>query len=223
MIMGEKILVVEDDKKIQELIVEFLLEQNYIVDYADDGILGYEKYEANQYDLLILDVMMPHLDGYNLCNLIRSKDKNTPIIFLTALSEEDDEIKGFDMGADDFITKPFSFNILTRRVEAALKRNVNRISNYDVIKFKELKLDLRRYKVFEEDKNVELTLKEFNILKMLIINYPRVVTRENIIEKVWQYNYFDDTRVIDAHVKNLRKKLKNDYIRTVKGIGYVLE
>ena len=166
MIMGEKILVVEDDKKIQELIVEFLLEQNYIVDYADDGILGYEKYEANQYDLLILDVMMPHLDGYNLCNLIRSKDKNTPIIFLTALSEEDDEIKGFDMGADDFITKPFSFNILTRRVEAALKRNVNRISNDDVIKFKELKLDLRRYKVFEEDRNVELTLKEFNILKM---------------------------------------------------------
>lgn len=220
--MGKKILVVEDDKKIQDIIVEFLLSQNYIVDYADDGLEGYEKYEEAKYDLLILDVMMPKINGYELSNMIRKKDNITPIIFLTALSEEEDEIKGFDLGCDDYITKPFSFEIFIKRVEAALKRSKYIYDNNDNLKYKEMKLDLKAYKVIFQNEEIELTLKEFNILKLLILSYPSVVSREHIIEKVWKCEYFDDTRVIDAHVKNLRKKIKGDYIKTVKGIGYVL-
>lgn len=221
--MGEKILVVEDDKKIQELIVEFLSSQNYIVHAANDGIEGYEKYKEEKYDLIMLDVMMPNLDGYGLCKIIRAKDKDIPIIFLTALGEEEDEVKGFDLEADDYITKPFSFNVLIRRVEAALKRRSIVNNDLEIISYKDLSLDVKRYKVFVGNEEVELTLKEFNILKLLISSYPRVVARETIIEKVWQYDYFDDTRVIDAHVKNLRRKITVNYIKTVKGIGYVLE
>lgn len=221
--MGERILVVEDDKKIQELIEEFLLSQNYKVTCADDGIEGYEKYRESKFDLIILDVMMPKLDGHDLCKMIRKKDKEVPIIFLTALGEEDDEVTGFDLEADDYITKPFSFNVLIRRVEVALKRS-NKVNNdLDIMRYKDLSLDMKRYKVFIKEEEIELTLKEFNILKLLISQYPRVVPRETIIEKVWQYDFFDDTRVIDAHVKNLRKKIVANYIKTVKGIGYVLE
>ena len=221
--MGERILVVEDDKKIQELIEEFLLSQNYKVTCADDGIEGYEKYRESKFDLIMLDVMMPKLDGHDLCKMIRKKDKEVPIIFLTALGEEDDEVTGFDLEADDYITKPFSFNVLIRRVEVALKRS-NKVNNdLDIMRYKDLSLDMKRYKVFIKEEEIELTLKEFNILKLLISQYPRVVPRETIIEKVWQYDFFDDTRVIDAHVKNLRKKIVANYIKTVKGIGYVLE
>lgn len=221
--MGEKILVVEDDKKIQELIVEFLLSKKYNVDYASDGIEGYEKYKEAKYDLLILDVMMPKLDGYSLSKMIRVKDKDTPIIFLTALSEEEDEMRGFDAECDDYITKPFSFNVLTRRVEVAIKRGKTSVNCDHIISYRDLILNLETYKAYVDGEEIELTVKEFNILKLLIISFPRVVLREDIIEKVWEYEYFDDTRVIDAHVKNLRKKITVNYIKTVKGVGYVLE
>lgn len=221
--MGQKILVVEDDKKIQDIIVEFLSSEGYSVDYADDGLEGYEKYEVENYDLIMIDVMMPKINGYELSKMIRKKDKDTPIIFLTALSEEDDEIKGFDLGCDDYITKPFSFKILTKRVEAAIKRSKCSYNDMDNLKYKDLQLNTKNYKLIIEKEEIELTLKEFKILHLLISSYPNVVSREQIIEKVWEYEYFEDTRVIDTHVKNLRKKIKANYIKTVKGIGYVLE
>ncbi len=221
--MKSKILVVEDDLKIQELIAEFLSSQDYEVHSSNNGLSGYESFKEENYDLVILDVMMPKLDGYALCKMIRNIDKDVPIIFLTALGSEEDEIKGFEVEADDYITKPFSFNVLIKRVEVALKRKKVIRDTSNRLDFEKLSLDLSRYKAYVNGKELELTLKEFNIIKLLIANYPSVVSRELLIEKVWGYDYYGDTRVIDAHVKNIRKKLGVGYIRTVKGIGYVLE
>jgi two-component system, OmpR family, response regulator VanR len=221
--MNYKILVVEDDNQIQELIVEFLSSQDYIVDTANDGVEGYEKFKSGEYDLVILDVMMPKLDGHSLCKMIRNIDKEVSVIFLTALGDEENEIKGFDLKADDYISKPFSFNILIKRVEAILRRNNKGMSEEEVLKFEGLKLELQTFKSYVDEEEIELTLKEFNILKLMISSYPTVVSREKLIEKIWGYDYFGDTRVIDAHMKNIRKKIKKDYIKTIKGVGYVLE
>lgn len=221
--MSYRILVVEDDSQIQELIVEFLTSQEYIVEVANDGIEGYEKFKNNKYDLLILDVMMPRLDGYSLCKMIKKIDKDISVIFLTALGDEESEIKGFDLMADDYITKPFSFNILIKRVEAVLRRKKVEEDESAIISFEGLKLDLQTFKSYIDNEEIELTLKELNILKLLIKSYPTVVSREMLIEKIWGYDYFGDTRVIDAHMKNIRKKIKKDYIKTIKGVGYVLE
>lgn len=221
--MNYKILVVEDDNQIQELIVEFLSSQDYIVDTANDGVQGYEKFKSGKYDLVILDVMMPKLDGHSLCKMIRNIDKEVSVIFLTALGDEENEIKGFDLRADDYISKPFSFNILIKRVEAVLRRKNKEISEDEDLKFEGLKLELQTFKSYVDEVEIELTLKEFNILKLMISSYPTVVSREKLIEKIWGYDYFGDTRVIDAHMKNIRKKIKKDYIKTIKGVGYVLE
>ena len=215
--------MVEDDNQIQELIVEFLSSQDYIVDTANDGVEGYEKFKSGEYDLVILDVMMPKLDGHSLCKMIRNIDKEVSVIFLTALGDEENEIKGFDLKADDYISKPFSFNILIKRVEAILRRNNKEMSEEEVLKFEGLKLELQTFKSYVDEEEIELTLKEFNILKLMISSYPTVVSREKLIEKIWGYDYFGDTRVIDAHMKNIRKKIKKDYIKTIKGVGYVLE
>lgn len=222
----EKILVVEDDKKINELIVEFLKSEGYKVIGSYDGIDGFSKFKENEFDLVILDVMMPKLDGYELCKLIR-EISNIPIIFLTALSETGDEIKAFDIMADDYITKPFSFNILIKRVEAILRRTkINKKDNdnsKEKLKFNEITINPNTYKVYVNGEDVEFTLKEFNILKLLMEYYPNVASREFIMDKVWGYDYYGDMRVIDAHIKNIRKKIVYDYIGTVKGVGYVLK
>lgn len=221
--MSYKILVVEDDSQIQELIVEFLSSQDYVVDTANDGVEGYEKFKEGEYDLVILDVMMPRLDGHSLCKMIKSVDKDVSVIFLTALGDEENEIKGFDLKADDYISKPFSFNILIKRVEAVLRRKNKEKLEEEVLRFEGLKLELQTFKSYVDGEEIELTLKEFNILKLMISSYPTVVSREKLIEKIWGYDYFGDTRVIDAHMKNIRKKIKKDYIKTIKGVGYVLE
>lgn len=221
--MSARILVVEDDIQIQELIVEFLVSQEYIVDTANDGVDGYEKFKDSKYDLVILDVMMPKLDGYGLCKMIKKVDEDIPVMFLTALGDENSEVKGFDLKADEYITKPFSFNILIKRVEAILRRTKNIEEKIECYKFEDLILDEKTFKAFVEKNEIELTLKEFNILKLMIQSYPMVVSREMLIEKIWGYDYYGDTRVIDAHMKNIRKKIQKDYIKTIKGVGYVLE
>ena len=221
--MSYKILVVEDDNQIQELIVEFLSSQDYIVETANDGVEGYEKFKEGEYDLVILDVMMPRLDGHSLCKMIKSVDKEVSVIFLTDLGDEENEIKGFDLKADDYISKPFLFNILIKSVEAVLRRKNREKVEEEVLRFEGLKLELQTFKSYVEGEEIELTLKEFNILKLMISSYPTVVSREKLIEKIWGYDYFGDTRVIDAHMKNIRKKIKKDYIKTIKGVGYVLE
>ncbi|WP_270940036.1 response regulator transcription factor [Romboutsia lituseburensis] len=219
--MNESILVVEDDFNIQELIVEFLSSQGYKVDYASDGLEGIQKFKQKNYDLIILDVMMPNLDGHSVCKMIR-KNSNVPIIFLTALNDETDQVKGFELECDDYITKPFSFNLLIKRVEAVLRRS-SKMTSCDFVTFEKLKLDLNTYTVNINDEVIELTLKEFNILKTLIEKYPQVITRESLLDSIWGYDYYGDTRIVDAHIKNIRKKIVLPYIKTVKGIGYTLE
>ncbi|CEH34980.1 response regulator transcription factor [Romboutsia lituseburensis] len=219
--MNESILVVEDDFNIQELIVEFLSSQGYKVDYASDGLEGIQKFKQKNYDLIILDVMMPNLDGHSVCKMIR-KNSNVPIIFLTALNDETDQVKGFELECDDYITKPFSFNLLIKRVEAVLRRS-SKTTSCDFVTFEKLKLDLNTYTVNINDEVIELTLKEFNILKTLIEKYPQVITRESLLDSIWGYDYYGDTRIVDAHIKNIRKKIVLPYIKTVKGIGYTLE
>ena len=200
--------------------VSFYLE-GYDVDYASDGLEGIQLFKKKEYDLVLLDIMMPNLDGYSVCKMIR-QTSNVPIIFLTALNEESNQLKGFELECDDYITKPFSFNLLIQRVKAVLRRGRINISS-DLLIFEKLKLDLNTYSVQIDDQNIELTLKEFNILKMLIEKYPQVVTRENLLDSIWGYDYYGDTRIVDAHIKNLRKKIILPYIKTVKGIGYTLE
>ena len=215
-----KILSIEDDCMIQELIKEFLNSEGYIVDCAKDGLEGLKKIEENKYDLILLDAMMPNLDGFSTCKKIR-KESNTPIIFITALDDEASQIKGFDLRCDDYITKPFSFNVLIRRVQAVLDRVYK--DNTNKLDFESLRLDLNTFKASINDNEIDLTLTEFNILKHLIINYPSVITRDSLLDNIWGYDYYGDSRIVDAHIKNIRKKMNIQYIKTVKGIGYTLE
>jgi two-component system response regulator VanR len=219
--MNSSILVIEDDSSIQELIVEFLTAEGYEVDFANDGFEGIQKFKKGNYNLIILDIMMPNLDGYGVCKMIR-QTSSVPIIFLTALTQETDQLKGFELECDDYITKPFSFNLLVKRVEAVLRRS-SKIMNEKFLVFEKLKLDLNTYEAEVDGNTVELTLKEFNILKDLIEKYPQVITREGLLDSIWGYDYYGDTRIVDAHIKNIRKKILLPYIKTVKGIGYTLE
>ncbi|WP_455538409.1 response regulator transcription factor [Terrisporobacter sp.] len=219
--MNTSILVMEDDLNIQELIVEFLKAEGYEVDYACDGLEGIQLFKRKEYDLVLMDIMMPNLDGYSACKMIR-QTSNIPIIFLTAMNEETEQLKGFELQCDDYITKPFSFNLLIQRVKAVLRRSKVNLHS-DFLTFEKIKLDLNTYSVQLDDKNIELTLKEFNILKTLIEKYPQVITRENLLDSIWGYDYYGDTRIVDAHIKNIRKKISLPYIKTVKGIGYTLE
>lgn len=215
------ILVVEDDQEIQELIKQFLMTQQYKVIVASDGLEGMKQFNKQFFDLILLDVMMPNLNGFEVAKMIRSQS-NIPIIMLTALEEEQDQMKGFDLGIDDYITKPFSFHVLMRRVEAVLRRSNNQSTDNHFV-FRELHVDGDAYKVYVNKVEVPLTTKEFEILQLLLRNEKKVLTRENIVEKIWGYEYAGDTRMIDTHMKNIRKKLDIPYIKTVKGIGYKID
>ncbi len=216
-----QILVVEDDQEIQELIKQFLMTQQYKVIVASDGLEGMKQFNKQSFDLILLDVMMPNLNGFEVAKMIRSQS-NIPIIMLTALEEEQDQMKGFDLGIDDYITKPFSFHVLMRRVEAVLRRSNNQSTDNHFV-FRELHVDGDAYKVYVNKTEVPLTTKEFEILQLLLQNEKKVLTRENIVEKIWGYEYAGDTRMIDTHMKNIRKKLDIPYIKTVKGIGYKID
>ncbi|QHW31622.1 response regulator transcription factor [Paenibacillus rhizovicinus] len=219
--MPAAILVIEDDHYIQELIAEFLRAQQYEVEVAEDGLEGWEKFQAGTYDLVILDLMLPTMDGYAICRRIRDKG-DTPVIVLTALGEEKDQLRAFEEEADDYITKPFSFHVLMKRVEAVLRRTRSAQSGEQLFDGR-LRLDADAYKVFVDGKLVETTTKEFDILHTLIHNAGRIMTRDMLLDKVWGYDYFGDSRIVDAHIKNIRKKLGISIIRTVKGVGYSLE
>ncbi|ENZ03259.1 two-component system response regulator [Clostridium thermobutyricum] len=218
----KKVLVVEDDLKIRELIEEFLKAEGYFVRGASDGLEGYSVFREEEFDLVITDIMMPRMDGYALTNLIR-EESNVPIVMLTALNDEEDQIRAFDEKVDDFISKPFSFALLIKRVEAILRRCSREAGESSLLQFENITLNEDTYKALVDGEDIELTLKEFNILKLLILNFPTVLKREVLMDKIWGYDYYGDMRVIDAHIKNLRKKIKYDYIKTVKGVGYVLE
>lgn len=215
------ILIIEDDKNTQELIEESLKTRDFFVDSVSDGLEGIQKFKEKKYDLVLLNISMPNLDGFTVCKMIR-KMSEVPIVFISSKNDEATQIKGYDCGCDDFIVKPFSFNVLAKKIEAILKRT-SKLIDSDTLEFEDMVLGLRTYSVTISGESVELTLKEFYILKMLIEKYPQVITRENLLDNIWGYDFYGDTRIIDAHIKNIRKKIKLPYIKTVKGIGYTLD
>ena len=218
----KKILVIEDEKNIQNIIKEFLESAKYEVNTADDGLEGINLIQNNNYDLVLLDIMMPKIDGFVVCEMIR-KNSNVPIIILTALTDEESQLKGFDKLADDYITKPFSMPVVLKHIEAILRRTENINKKVDVLKYKNISLNIENYDVFVDNQKVALTFREFVILKLLLENQGKVFTRDNILNSIWNYDYFGDDKIVNTHIKNIRKKLGYDYIETVRGVGYRID
>ncbi len=216
-----KILIVEDDKDIQETLKFFLEDNGYETEVAGDGMEAIEKMEEKQWNLILLDILLPKIDGYAVCEFIRRKS-NVPVIMITALTSEEDQIKALDLLADDYITKPFSIPVLLRKVGAVLRRSSGD-DNKGIINYRNMKMDIDNYKVFMDGKEIILTKREFEILRELLVNRGRILTREILMERVWQYEYMGNVRVVDNHIKNIRKKLPEDYIITIKGVGYRID
>ena len=219
-----KILVVDDESRMRKLVKDFLVKKQYKVLEAGDGEEAIEVFFGNKdISLIILDVMMPKMDGWEVCKEIRKFSK-VPIIMLTAKSEENDELKGFELGVDEYISKPFSPKILVARVDAILRR-ANKIGADMTIEAGDIKIDKAAHIVKVKDKEIELSFKEFELLTYFIENKGIALSRENILNNVWNYDYFGDARTIDTHVKKLRSKMgaKGEYIKTVWGMGYKFE
>ena len=217
-----KLLVVDDEQKIREIISKYAQFEGYSVEEAPDGMTAIEMFKEKDYDLIILDVMMPDLDGFSVCRELR-KHSRTPVIMLSARGEEYDRIHGFEVGIDDYVVKPFSPKELMLRVSAVLKRT-NSISD-DVYEYKGLKVDLAGRIVYIDGKKTDLTPKEYDLLFYLIKNKGVALTREKLISNVWGYDFFGDDRTLDTHIKLLRKNL-GEYaglIVTLRGVGYRFE
>ena len=219
-----KILVVDDESRMRKLVKDFLVRQGYTVLEAADGMEAMDYfYEDKDIALIILDVMMPKMDGWQVCREIRMHSK-VPIIMLTARSEERDELQGFDLGVDEYISKPFSPKILVARVEAILRRTQGS-GNTDEISAGGIVVDKAAHTVMSDGSPVDLSFKEFELLTYFIENQGIALSREKILNSVWNYDYFGDARTIDTHVKKLRSKLgdKGEYIKTIWGMGYKFE
>ena len=214
----KKILVIEDEKDIQNIIKAFLENADYKVETADDGLEGINLIQKNSYDLVLLDIMMPQIDGFVVCEMIR-KNNNVPIIILTALTDEESQLKGFDKLADDYITKPFSMPVVLKHIEAIFRRTDNNNETSNILKYKNMILNIENYEVYVDNQKVTLTYREFEILKLFLENQGKVFTRDNILNSIWGYDYFGDDKIVNTHIKNIRKKLGYDYIETVRGVG----
>ena len=219
-----KILVVDDESRMRKLVRDFLVKQNFDVLEAGDGEEAVDIFfREKDIALIILDVMMPKMDGWQVCREIRAYSK-VPIIMLTAKSDERDELQGFDLGVDEYITKPFSPKILVARVEAILRRS-NLLPNEDIISAGGIELNKPAHQVKIDGKDIELSFKEFELLAYFMENQGIALSREKILNNVWNYDYFGDARTIDTHVKKLRSKLgeKGELIKTIWGMGYKFE
>lgn len=219
-----KVLVVDDESRMRKLVNDFLSRKNYEVIEAGDGEEAIDKfYDDKDIALIILDVMMPKMDGWEVCRQIR-KNSKVPIIMLTAKGEENDELTGFDCGADEYISKPFSPKILTARVDALVRR-AYQIDSSEVVEIGGIEIDKAAHQVKIDGQEIELSYKEFELLSYFVENKGIALSREKILNNVWNYDYFGDARTIDTHVKKLRKKMgeKGDCIRTIWGMGYKFE
>ncbi|KAB2954511.1 response regulator transcription factor [Heliorestis acidaminivorans] len=222
------ILVVEDDSNILELVKFNLEKEGHIVNEAIDGESAIIKLQETLPDLVILDLMLPRLDGLEVCKKLRAntRSSNLPILMLTAKSEEFDKVLGLEMGADDYMTKPFSPRELVARVKALLRRSSRRESSSDgPIQVGEISIDVERYEVWIHGRKQELTPKEFELLRLLASNPGKVFNREFLLERIWGYDYFGDSRTVDVHIRHIRQKVEKDpanprYIETVRGVGY---
>ncbi len=222
--MEAKILIVDDEKNIVELIKFHLKKENYRVIEAYKGKDAIDLFKKEKPDLIILDIMLPDMGGFEVCKNIR-KESKVPIIMLTAKGEEIDKILGFELGADDYITKPFSPRELLARIKAILKRT--RTTNVDTnqIQLGPFKVNVNRREIYKNDVLLELKPKEFDLLKLFIMNPGRVFTRQYLLEQIWGYDYLGDTRTVDVHIRRLRQKIEDNaknatYIKTIHGVGY---
>ena len=219
----QKILIVEDDLDIQDLLKNFLQEVGYETAIARDGMEAISLFSSVHFDLILLDIMLPKIDGFTVCELIR-RQSQVPIIMLTALNGEEEQIKGLDLQVDDYITKPFSMPILIRKIAAVLRRSTTiPDQEHQTISYKNLILDLGSYSASVNGESHELTQREFEVLRELLLNQGRVLTRQNLLDRLWKYDFLGDERVVDTHIKNLRKKLGIDFIQTIRGVGYKID
>ncbi len=220
---GKKILIADDEARMRRLVGDFLKREGYQVIEAADGNEALEKFsEDESIDMLIIDVMMPKLDGWTVCREVRKISK-VPIIMLTARGQESDELFGFDLGADEYVTKPFSPNVLVARINSIFRRLGE--EEKTIYEWDTLKIDTKAHCVYVDEKVVNLSPKEYELLIYLVENQGIALSREKILSFVWDFNYYGDYRTVDTHIKRLRSKLKEykKYIKTVRGLGYKFE
>ncbi len=231
--MNHKILVVEDEKPIVEILKFNLKKEGYSVVEAFDGEAAIEIAFKEEPDLILLDIMLPKMDGFAVCKKLRERI-TTPILMLTAREEEVDKVLGLELGADDYITKPFSMRELMARVKANLRRKIiNKNENEDkqtsdIIQIGNLSIDIERYEVTKDGDIIDLTLREFELIKFFAMQPTKIFTRELLLEKVWEYEYYGDVRTVDVTVRRLREKIEDEpskpkYVLTKRGVGYYLE
>jgi heavy metal response regulator len=220
-----RILVIEDEKKVATFIKKGLVEEHYAVDTAFDGEEGLYLAEINEYDLIVLDLMIPKIDGFGVLKKIRERKNNVPILVLTAKDSIDDTVRGLDAGCDDYLTKPFAFAELLARIRALLRRDKK--EKESVLRIADLSLSIVTHKVMRQGKEIELTSKEYALLEYFMRNPEKVLTRTMISEHVWDYHFDSNTNVIDVYVNYLRKKIDKDFdpklIHTIRGIGYMMK
>ena len=221
--MSERILIIEDEIAIQSIISELLTDAGYSIEVAGDGLEGVTKFREKSFSLVLLDIMMPKIDGYTVCEMIR-QESNVPIIMLTALDEEEAQVKAFELKVDDYITKPFSVKLVLMRVEAVLRRIKEREDEKVTTKlsYGNIRLDRESYSVSVGGKPISLTHIEYGLLELFMLHPGRVFTRDNLLNEVWGYDFVGEEKTVNIHIMNLRRKLDTDLIETVSGVGYRL-
>lgn len=215
----KKLLIVEDEPDIQELLEAYLHDAGYETTIAGDGVEALAKFQKDKFDLILLDLMLPKIDGFGVCEFIR-RESNVPILMLTAIDGEQEQLRGFQMEIDDYVTKPFSMPILLQKIRAILRRTSAGKEENRCLRYRDLTLDLDGMEAVLAGRSLDLTTREFELLQTLISSPGRVFTREVLLAKLWGYDFFGDERVVDSHIKNLRRKLGTEYIETVRGVGY---
>lgn len=223
-----KILIVEDEKKIATILKKGLTENGYHVDLAFDGLIGKRLFDSNDYDLVILDINLPGMNGYELCKAIRNTNQQIPVIMLTAMNTTEDKIEGFDTGTDDYMIKPFEFKELLVRIRALLKRTMNQqLPTGNILKVADLEMNLDTKEVKRAEQAITLTAKEFQLLEYFMRNRNRVLSRADIAERVWEIDFDTQTNVIDVYVNYLRNKIDKKFdmrlIHTQVGMGYIMK
>ncbi|WP_188206392.1 response regulator transcription factor [Alkalibacillus aidingensis] len=226
--MATKVLIVDDEESITTLIDYHLQQTGYRTQVVHDGEEALDQLNNQHFDLAVLDLMLPNKSGLEICEMIRNQGNNIPIIMLTAKGEEEDKIKGLNVGADDYVTKPFSPKELIARVDAVLRRIPRSDNESDLIKFRGIEINTQYYEVFKNGKSIEFTRKEFELLVYMAKQINKPIKRDTILKDIWDFEYVGDTRIVDVHISHLREKLEDDpkkptLIKTVRGVGYKIE
>lgn len=219
----DKILIIEDEPAIRDILRELLTDAGYEVEEAADGLEGVEKFRAGSFSLVLLDLMLPKLDGYGVCEQIRAVS-DVPVIMITALSGEEAEVRAFELRADDYITKPFSLRLVLMRVEAVLRRAGGKADEggREILRRGSVEMDTAAHRVSLDGEDVPLTNTEYRLLELFLRNPGRVFTREGLLSRVWGYDFIGDESTVNIHIMNLRRKLGSNLIETVRGVGYRL-